>query len=203
MKTSFRNALVRWNRSWVLRLAIGGVLLVPLIYGGLLIWAFWNPVGNVQNLPVAIVNEDVPVQVEGRTLAAGSEITNTVVSQQQLKWTQTDASDADAGLNSGRFYLVMKIPSNFSAQLASLDTATPTQANIEVVTNDATNYLVDEIASDTLEAIQGQTIQGLQLEFLDVVYSAIGSLEKEGEEVVDGGAAIAKGADEAAAGATK
>jgi putative membrane protein len=203
MKSSFKNALVRWNKSWILRMALGGILIVPLIYGGLLIWAFWNPVGNVQNLPVAIVNEDVPVQVEGRTLNVGSDITSQIVAQQELKWTETTSDDADAGLNSGRYYLVMRIPSNFSSQLATLDTATPSPASIEVVTNDATNYLVDEVAADTLAGIQGQTIKGLQLEFLDVVYSAIGSLEKEGEEVVNGAGSIAKGAEEAAAGATK
>jgi putative membrane protein len=194
----FRNSISRWNGSWMLRLALGGVLLIPLIFGGLLVWAYWNPLGNTGNLPAAIVNEDVAVDVDGQTIAAGQSLMDQVVADQQLDWTVTDNADAEEGLNSGRYYLILKVPSDFSAEIASLDTKSPRQANLEVVTNDATNYLVGAFAEDSVREIEGQASQNLQFEFLDHVYSAMGALEEEEQEILNGADKLADAAGEAA-----
>lgn len=200
MSGPFRNSLARWNRSWPLRFAMGGVLLLPLIFGGLMVWSNWNPQGNAGNLPAAIVNEDQAVEADGHTIEAGQNLTDAVLAEQQLNWTVTDSSDAEDGLNSGRYYLVLKIPSGFSAEIATIDSDTPTQANLEVITNDATNYLVGALAEDSVKAIEGQATQTLQFEFLDHVYSAIGTLEENEGEVLNGADKLAKNARKAADG---
>ena len=203
MSGPFRNSLARWNRSWPLRFAMAGVLLLPLIFGGLMVWAYWNPQGNAGDLPAAIVNEDQSVKADGHTIDAGQNLTDAVLAEQQLDWTVTDNADAEDGLNSGRYYLILKIPSGFSAEVATIDSKTPTQANLEVITNDATNYLVGALANDSVKAIEGQATQTLQFEFLDHVYSAIGTLEEDEGKVLNGADKLAKQAQKAADGAEK
>ena len=40
------------------RLAVAAMLLVPLLYGALYLWAFWDPTGHLDAMPVALVNAD-------------------------------------------------------------------------------------------------------------------------------------------------
>ncbi len=54
------------------RLAVVVIILMPLLYGALYLWAFWNPFGNVNNLPVAIVNLDEGADAMGEPLDAGT-----------------------------------------------------------------------------------------------------------------------------------
>ena len=48
------------NKNWFNYVILGVVLLIPFIYSFFYLKAYWNPYGegNLDNLPVAIVNED-------------------------------------------------------------------------------------------------------------------------------------------------
>ena len=50
--------LRRFRRGRLPRLAVAAMLLVPLLYGALYLWAFWSPTGAPRRLPVALVNAD-------------------------------------------------------------------------------------------------------------------------------------------------
>ena len=47
------------------------VIAIPTIYTTLFLGSMWDPYGSVENLPVALVNEDRPVEYEGKTLDVG------------------------------------------------------------------------------------------------------------------------------------
>ena len=50
--------LQRFRRALLSRLALLVLTLIPLLYGALYLWAFWDPYGNLKEIPVALVNED-------------------------------------------------------------------------------------------------------------------------------------------------
>jgi hypothetical protein len=50
----------------ILRAAVIAIMLVPLLYGALSLWAFWDPYGKLDQMPVALVNEDRPVTSTAR-----------------------------------------------------------------------------------------------------------------------------------------
>ena len=39
-------------------LALIAIMLLPLLFGGLFVWSYWDPLGNLYKLPVALVNSD-------------------------------------------------------------------------------------------------------------------------------------------------
>ena len=39
-------------------LALTAIILLPLLFGGLFVWSYWDPLGNLYKLPVALVNSD-------------------------------------------------------------------------------------------------------------------------------------------------
>ena len=57
--------LRRFGRGRLPRLAVAAMLLVPLLYGALYLWAFWNPTGHLDAMPVALVNADAGADRDG------------------------------------------------------------------------------------------------------------------------------------------
>lgn len=46
-----------------------GVSLIPALYNVIFLSSMWDPYGQVENLPVAVVNQDKAVTSSGKTLA--------------------------------------------------------------------------------------------------------------------------------------
>ena len=66
--------LRRFMRAKLGKVAIIAITLIPLMYSALYLWAFWNPFGEVDKLPIAFVNEDRGTMIDGKPLNAGAEI---------------------------------------------------------------------------------------------------------------------------------
>ena len=63
--------LRRFRRGRLPRLAVAAMLLVPLLYGALYLWAFWDPTGHLDAMPVALVNADTGADRAGTRVTAG------------------------------------------------------------------------------------------------------------------------------------
>src|SRR5699024_12619249 len=55
-------------------IAIIAILCVPLMDAGMFLWSFWDPYDHLQDLPVAVVNEDTGAEYEGEELEIGDEL---------------------------------------------------------------------------------------------------------------------------------
>ena len=55
-------------------LVVVAVIAIPTIYTTLFLGSMWDPYGNVDKLPVAVVNEDRPVVYEGKKLDVGNQM---------------------------------------------------------------------------------------------------------------------------------
>ena len=54
--SSHGTELKRFRRQPITRAAIAVMLLIPLLYGAMYVWAFWDPTSRMNDLPVALVN---------------------------------------------------------------------------------------------------------------------------------------------------
>ena len=51
------------------------LVLLPVLFGALYLWSSWDPFGKTDQIPVAVVNEDVPVTTaNGTTIDAGNRV---------------------------------------------------------------------------------------------------------------------------------
>ena len=89
------------------------VLIIPFMYSFFYLKAYWNPYGkgNLDNLPVAIVNED-----EGKK---GKELVNSLKEKNTLKLSVVDEDKASDGLTNQKYYAVITIPKDFTSSLES------------------------------------------------------------------------------------
>ena len=62
----------------ILLLVVIVIALIPAIYAGLFLASMWDPYGNVDKLPVAIVNEDEPAEYGDTTLTVGDQLVDEI-----------------------------------------------------------------------------------------------------------------------------
>ncbi|TWP22041.1 YhgE/Pip domain-containing protein [TM7 phylum sp. oral taxon 352] len=96
---------------------------------------------RTKNLPVAFVNEDKGASLNGKVLNVGESVEKKLKDNHDLGWEFVSKQQADEGVNSGHFYAVVTIPSDFSQKAASITKSEPQQAVINFTTTPAKNYI--------------------------------------------------------------
>ncbi|GAA3875201.1 hypothetical protein GCM10022381_17360 [Leifsonia kafniensis] len=76
--------------------ALIGIVLVPVVVAGILIWALWNPAQRLDHVTAAIVNNDVPVTINGQTVPLGRELAAGLVDGTSTTSTSTAAPTSSA-----------------------------------------------------------------------------------------------------------
>lgn len=148
--------LKRFSRGTMPRIALVTVILMPLLYGAMYLWAFWNPFGEVNKVPVALVNEDQGTVAQGQELKAGDEVADALVDSGQLQLHRVSAAEAADGVASGKYYFSITLPSDFSANISSPSGSSPQQAKIRFTFNDANNYLGSIIGQNAAREVLNQ-----------------------------------------------
>ncbi len=155
--TALRLALTELRRigaSRTGRLALVAMVLVPSIYGGLYLYANHDPYGRLAQVPAALVVEDRGTTLAtGERLSVGGDVAASLVANATFDWTRTDRAAAERGLADGEYDLVLALPADFSADLASSAGPDPRQATLEIATDDANGYLARTIANTLVEQV--------------------------------------------------
>ncbi|SDJ04251.1 YhgE/Pip domain-containing protein [Natribacillus halophilus] len=174
-------------------ISIIGILLIPVLYGGILLWAFWDPYGQLEELPVAIVNEDEGTEVDGEEVNAGDEFEDELLESEDFNWHVTDADEAQRGFDAFDYYFYVMIPSSFSEDVSSLQDDDPENGEIYYDINEDVNFAASQMgtqAVDTIEEDLSRTLTDTYVAIVDDAYSeltdAAVELEEGAEELVDG-----------------
>lgn len=117
--------LKRYSRGTLPRVAIITVVLLPLLYGAMYLWAFWNPFAEVNKVPVALVNVDRGAVADGKQVRAGDQVAAALLMSGQLDLHEVSAQEAADGVADGTFYFSVTLPEDFSADVVSPSGATP------------------------------------------------------------------------------
>ncbi|MDT0140907.1 YhgE/Pip domain-containing protein [Microbacterium sp. PRC9] len=190
-------------------LTLIGVLLLPVVIGGILVAALYNPVERLDNLTAAVVNEDEPVTVDGQLVPLGRQLTAGLVEgsdelDSNLTWTLSNADDAAAGLADGTYAAVITIPENFTAAaLSTRPGETPEQATIEVTTPPDSLIVDDAITAQVASAAASTMGTQLSTVYLENVFLGFTTLGDQLGTAADGAQQLADGATQAADGAAQ
>lgn len=195
------------SRRPVTWLTIIGVLLLPVVIGGILVAALYNPVERLDSLTAAVVNEDEPVTIDGQTVPLGRQLTAGLVEGSEdldsnLTWRISNADDAASGLADGTYAAVITIPENFSAAATSTQPGeVPEKATIEVQTPPDSLIVDDAITAQVANAAASAMGTELSSVYLENVLLGFTTLGYELGTAADGAQQLADGAQQAADGA--
>jgi putative membrane protein len=204
---AFGSEIKRFGRSRMTRAAIVVLMLLPLVYGALYLWAYWDPFGHVNKMPVALVNSDRGAVVSGQQINAGDEIAKSLTADRSLDWHVVNPEEARDGVEHGKYYFMLELPPDFSAAIASPVTGQPRQANLIAVYNDANNYISTSIGrtaiSQVLNAVSTRISGQAVNQVLSVVVSSGSGIKQAADgakQLADGAAQVDDGANQLAAG---
>jgi putative membrane protein len=196
--------LRRFSRAPLTRLALAGLMMLPLLYAGLYLWSFWDPAGHLSNMPVALVVEDKPARAGDQEIHAGADLAKELKNRKIFKWREVNAAEARAGVESGRYYMSLTIPANFSRHLASPSGDGPVEnATLKVQLNDANNYIVGTIADTAFKEITAAAGNKAAKGYFDNIFVSFGTLHSKIKDAAEGAGKLATGAEKATDGADR
>ncbi|MBB4715818.1 putative membrane protein [Streptomyces luteogriseus] len=162
--------LRRFGRGKLPRAALFALLVLPLLYGALYLWSFWDPYGRLDKIPVALVNDDKGATADGRKITAGDDITKGLHDSKTFDWQEVSADEARRGVEDGSYYLSLTLPADFSERIASSSGNTPETGALQVRTNDANNYIVGQISRTVFGEVRQAASTKTSRSFLDKIF---------------------------------
>ncbi|MFI9241297.1 YhgE/Pip family protein [Streptomyces sp. NPDC053086] len=199
--------LRRFGRGRLPRAALVALLVLPLLYGALYLWSFWDPYGRLDRIPVALVNDDKGATAGGKKITAGDDIVDGLRDSRTFEWHEVSDAEARAGVEDGTYYLSLTMPADFSDRIASSSGDSPETGALRVRTNDANNYIVGQISRTVFNEVRSAASTKASRTFLDKIFvsfsdihdktvtaaegadklnSGIGKAEKGSKDLADG-----------------
>jgi putative membrane protein len=180
-------------------IALIALMLVPVLYGGLYLWANQDPYARLSDVPVGLVVAD-----EGDGDANyGDQVAKELVDGGAFDWQVMSAKAATTALQDGSVDFTVTLPKDFSSALTSVSGESPHQAKILLETNDANNYLASTIGTQAVEKIRRSVAQLVGEEAATRLLTAISDIRASLVTAADGASALADGAASARDGAQK
>ena len=159
------------------RIAVGVICLVPLLYGVLYLWAFWDPYQRLDKLPVAVVNIDRPVVAAGQTLHVGADLVRQLKASKSFDWRIVSADQARAGLRDGRYYMALTIPADFSKRLGSAQGTSPSAGTLTVQAEEAHNLLATQIGGRVFLEIRSSLAAATSQRYLSHIFVGLDTVK--------------------------
>lgn len=192
-----------WKSLWrnkILMIVLVFIIAIPAIYTTLFLGSMWDPYGNLDNLPVAVVNLDEPVEYEGETLNVGQKLVDKLKDDGSLCFNFTDADQAERGLKNGTYYMVITVPKNFSENATTLMDTVPKKMELDYKTNPGTNYIAMKMSETALEKIKTSVAQEVTKTYAETIFDKISEAGDGMKDAADGAGEIYDGTEKLADG---
>jgi len=162
------------------------LLLVPALYALLFLGAYWNPTSHMSNIPIAIVNNDKGIIVNGVNKNIGDNLVDNLKSNNQVNWIFTNKEDADEGVISQNYYAELIIPENFTENISSAGSAAKIQGTIYFKATDKKGMLASSMLSSLSSSIEGNINKIISANIVDNLSTNLQSLPTSLKSLSDG-----------------
>lgn len=166
---------------------IAAVLLIPFMYSFFYLKAYWNPygTGNIDNLPIAIVNEDMGKK--------GKDFVQNIQNSKKLKISVVNKKKANDGLNRGTYYAVILIPSDFTQSMNSISSEDKHHATITYSPNQKSNYLSSQIINTVVLTVEKNLDNQVNSQIVSNLSKKLESLPNQLETISEGFTTLQQG----------
>ena len=187
------------KNPWMIIILIA-IITIPAIYTSVFLGSMWDPYGDADQLPVAIVNHDKKVNYEGKTLQVGDDLVKNLKDSGSLDFHFVSDKKAEEGLKSGEYYMIISIPENFSKNATTLMDKNPKQMKLIYKTNPGTNYVASKMDDSAMAKIEKSVREKVTETYVKTVFAQIKTAGSGFQEAADGSGKIESGAKKLKAG---
>ncbi|TYP75765.1 YhgE/Pip domain-containing protein [Paenibacillus methanolicus] len=158
------------------RIGIAILLLISLIYAGMFLGGYWDPYGHLDRLPVAVVNMDEGAEMDGKPIHIGQDLTEQLKLSGSLDFRFVGETEAEQGLEVGRYYMSVIIPGTFSQQVTTLTSGSPEPAKLIYRTNPGQNFVAGQIGSSAVEKLKDQVGNEITKTYTEALFANMSEL---------------------------
>ena len=207
--TVLRVALVELKRltSGVLPvLVLIAMSCIPLLYGALYLYGNWDAYGHVNGIVGALVVEDEgATDSSGQQVNTGADVKKNLLDAGTFDWRQVPTrEEAVYGVEKGTYDFALVIPKNFSRNLQSAaafkpdadgktGTTDPQSAGIEIVTNDANNYVLTNIVTKAGTSVRDSVASKVGNATANALLASFTTIHSKMGEAADGASKVNNG----------
>ncbi len=191
-------ANLRHNR--MLLISCIALSIIPILYGGFFLGSVWDPYGNTEHLPVAVVNEDRGAVLNSNFVQIGQQTVDNLKRNHSMKWEFVSADEAAKGLNNGTYYMRITIPRDFSAKAATVATSSPQQSVVEYTTTPSRNFVGSVISNQAAQQVVRSVSAKVSTAYVSAVMAQVSELGAGLSQASAGAAALHGGSDRLAGG---
>ena len=183
-------ALMKSPKLWVTMI---GVALIPALYNLSFLGSMWDPYGNVDNLPVAVVNQDKSSTLNNQTLSIGDDMVDSMSKNKALDYHFVSEKKAEEGLENGDYYMVITLPKDLSEKAASLLTDDPEKLTINYQTTVGRSFVASKMSESAMTKLKDTVSKNITTTYTKAVFKSMSSLQDGLQEASDGGNELLSG----------
>jgi putative membrane protein len=181
--------------------ALIALMCVPVLYGGLYLWANQNPYDRLNQVPAAIVVDDTGATVNGQAVDYGGEVADSLAKDGSFDWHLVSTASAASGVDNSKYDFSITFPSDFSTALASASGKTPHRATVKLTTNDTNSYLASTIGQQAAEKIRTAIVKKVNQQAAEQFLLGLANIRSTLVTAVDGANKLVDGSATAQTGA--
>ncbi|MDR0297311.1 MAG: YhgE/Pip family protein, partial [Streptococcaceae bacterium] len=185
---------------WLVMLAL---VLIPVLYNVIFLSSLWDPYGKIQDLPVAVVNEDKSATLNGKKVTLGADLSENLKKSKTLDYSFVSADKAKNGLADGRYYMVVTFPEDLSSSASSIMDKTPKKATIRYETSKGHNFISSKMSESAMEKLQLSVTQDITKQYATTIFDNLSNLKTGMATAADGAGKLATGSSQAKSGSAQ
>ncbi|HEM5196090.1 TPA: YhgE/Pip domain-containing protein [Streptococcus suis] len=177
-------------------ITILGVACVPALYNISFLTSMWDPYGRLDQLPVAVVNQDQSASFQDKTLTIGDDMVDNMKESQSLDFHFVSEKDAEKGLEEGDYYMVITLPEDLSEKASSLLTNQPEPLTISYQTSKGHSFVASKMGESAMEKLKTSVSETITETYMTAVFDSMREIQTGLVEAADGSQQLTNGASQ-------
>ena len=184
-------------KSTWLKIVLCAIMIIPMIYACVFLGSMWDPYGQTDQLPVAVVNKDKEVEYNGSTMDIGKQLSDKLAKNDSMDFNIVSSSKAQKGLKDGKYYMIITIPENFSKNATTLLDDDPQTMMLTYTTNPQTNYVATKMDESAMAKVKAEISSTVTKTYSKILFKNVKTLSKGFKTAAKGSQKLSDGVNTA------
>lgn len=184
-------------KSTWLKIVLCAIMIIPMIYACVFLGSMWDPYGQTDQLPVAVVNKDKEVEYNGSTMDIGKQLSDKLAKNDSMDFNIVSSSKAQKGLIDGKYYMIITIPENFSKNATTLLDDDPQTMMLTYTTNPQTNYVATKMDESAVAKVKAEISSTVTKTYSKILFKNVKTLSKGFKTAAEGSQKLSDGVNTA------
>lgn len=183
------------RQSKMLLVTTIAICCIPVLYAVVFLKGIWDPYSHLDQLKVAVVNQDQPVSYQGKTMNLGQKVVDSLHRNHTFDWQFVDEDEAKQGMKDNKYYLAVTIPTDFSHNATTVTQLDPQQLMLRYQTNASLNYPIETVAGTAVSRIKSQISAEITTTYANALIDIIKQSGRGLQTASAGAGELSSGAD--------